>query len=177
LVCHWCGSACKFDILWMWCTLKKHMWNFGLLHIWTKWHNQGTSWRASWGHSTTFMVKKTNNKHKILKLHVSYILTTYELNIFLSKMASMNLQWNFAQIIVFHWLNMWWTKNWVPRSLSYVDATNVAFILAKAHGGGATNGHYEVWSCFLTNCVKVWNFLMLDLPPRWCGNYYIFLNR
>jgi hypothetical protein len=27
----------------------------------------------------------------------------------------------------------------------------------KAHGGGATYGHYEAWSCFLTNCAKVWN--------------------
>jgi hypothetical protein len=61
---------------------------------------------------------------------------------------------------------MWWTKNWVPQSLSYVDATNIAFILVKAFGGGAIDGHYEAWSCFLSNCVKVWNLFDVGLTSK-----------
>jgi hypothetical protein len=75
-------------------------------------------------------------------------------------MGSMKLPTNYNVSLVKHVVDQ------KLGCLSYVDGTNLASILAKAHGGGATNGHYEAWSCFLTNCVKVWNLFYVGLASK-----------
>ncbi len=64
------------------------------------------------------------------------MLTIDELNTFLSRLGSLNVPIDYGAS--FDYEDTW---------LSSIDATIIAFVLARANGSGATNGYYAIESC------------------------------
>jgi hypothetical protein len=70
------------------------------------------------------------------------VLTIDELNTFLSRLGSLNVPIDYGASLPKHVAN-----KKLGLIMKTIDATIIAFVLARANGSGATNGYYAIESC------------------------------